>query len=291
MSLDFRQVEHASGCGACRNGNELDFQLTMAFQPIVNVPRRTIFAYEALVRGVDGAGAGEMLSRVNESNRYSFDQRCRVRAIELASKLGVPERNAKLAMNFMPGAVYSPAACIRRTLEAATEHAFPLDAMIFEITEDERVTDTAHLQNIAAEYARHGFTLALDDFGAGYSGLNLLTELHGVGLVKLDGAMVRGVDHNSRAKHMISAINRMCVELGIQVVGECVETVAECTALLDCGVDLQQGFLFARPAFEALPEVFWPQPSQSVQSSPKDQETYHRISGVTRGTGALATFG
>ena len=157
----------------------LGFELTMAFQPIVDAESRSIYAYEALVRGEGGLSAPQVLSMVNEENRYAFDQTCRVKAIELAAKLGVAKRGAKLSVNFMPGAVYSPAACIRRTLQAAKFHQFPLSALMFEITETERVSDVAHLQRIATEYAKHGFTLALDDFGAGFSGMNLLAELNG----------------------------------------------------------------------------------------------------------------
>ena len=258
MSLDLKQLNDGPVCGACRNGHGFAMELTMAFQPIVNTATRTVMAYEALVRGADGASAGEVLALVNEENRYAFDQRCRVKAIELAARLGIAQRGAKLSVNFMPGAVYSPAACIRRTLEAAREHAFPLHAIIFEVTEGERVTDTGHLQRIAAEYARHGFTLALDDFGAGYSGLNLLAELPGVHLVKLDGALIRGIDRNPRAEHVVASIASMCRELGVQVLGECVETPGECATLLRCGVEIMQGYLFARPAVEALPEVTWP---------------------------------
>ena len=230
----------------------------MAFQPIVNAARRTVYAYEALVRGVDGASAASVISRVNAENRYTFDQQCRVKAIELGSRLGIPERNARLSMNFMPGAVYSPAACIRRTLQAAREHHFPLGSMIFEITEGEEVVDTAHLQRIGTEYARHGFTLALDDFGAGYSGLNRLTELDSVKLVKLDGGLIRGIDRKPRAQQIVSSITEMCRRLGVEVVGECIETESECAVLLRCGVELMQGFLFARPETERLPEVTWP---------------------------------
>ena len=258
VNSEFHQVQEGAGCGACRSGLNLGFELTMAFQPIVHFSERTVFAYEALVRGVGGIPAGQVLSRVNEENRYIFDQSCRVKAIELASKLGVPERNAKLSVNFMPGAVYSPAACIRRTLEAAREHAFPLDAIIFEITEDERVSDTGHMRRIAEEYARHGFTLALDDFGAGYSGLNLLAELDGIRLVKLDGKLIRGLGDNRRAQHVVASTTAMCRELGIDVLGECVETPEEAQALQSCGVELMQGYLFAKPALAALPEISWP---------------------------------
>jgi EAL domain-containing protein (putative c-di-GMP-specific phosphodiesterase class I) len=261
MSFDpkheLKQTPGTTTCAACRNGINLGFDLTMAFQPIVDVARRSIFAYEALVRGSDGSSAGHVLSLVNEENRYAFDQSCRVKAIQLAAQLGIAEQGAKLSVNFMPGAVYSPAACIRRTLEAARENSFPLQAIIFEITETERVVDSGHLRRIADEYARHGFTLALDDFGAGYSGLNLLAELHGLQLVKLDGQLVRGLDRNPRSQRVVAATTALCRELGVEVLGECVETVAECEALQRCGVDLMQGYLFARPALEALPEVNW----------------------------------
>ena len=247
-----------SSCAACHEESQLGFELSMAFQPIVNLRERRVFAYEALVRGVNGESAYVMLKRITEANRYLFDQLCRVRAIELASRLGIPERGAKLSINFMPGAVYSPAACIRRTLQAARDNAFPLDAVIFEITEDERVADTAHLQSIAQEYARHGFTLALDDFGAGYSGVNLLAELPGLGLLKLDGALVRGIDGKPRAQKVVRSVAALCRSLGIEVLGECVETEAECATLLECGVELMQGYLFAKPGYESLPEVQWP---------------------------------
>lgn len=258
MSFEFMQLEQSTGCGACHNGNDLGFELTMAFQPIVNAASETVVAYEALVRGADGSSAGQVLSRVNEGNRYTFDQNCRVKAIELAAKLHIADQGARLSVNFMPGAVYSPAACIRRTLEAARENDFPLDAIIFEITEDERVADTDHLQRIAEEYAKHGFVLALDDFGAGYSGLNLLTALNGIQLVKLDARLIRGLDRNPRSQHVIRSVATMCRTLGIEVLGECVETAAESTALLACGVELMQGYLFAKPLLEALPAVIWP---------------------------------
>src|SRR5579875_248570 len=157
MSMELTQLNGPASCGACRNGTGFSFELTMAFQPIVNVVNRSVFAYEALVRGANGASAGQVLSLVTNENRYAFDQTCRVKAIQLAAKLGMAERGAKLSMNFMPGAVYSPAACIRRTLETARETCFPLSAIIFEIMENEQIADSAHLHGIAEEYAKHGF--------------------------------------------------------------------------------------------------------------------------------------
>jgi EAL domain-containing protein (putative c-di-GMP-specific phosphodiesterase class I) len=278
MALELSQLNGPASCGACRNGAGFGFELTMAFQPIVDVVNRTVYAYEALVRGVGGASAAQVLALVTDENRYAFDQSCRVKAIQLAAQLGIADHGAKLSMNFMPGAVYSPAACIRRTLETAKETKFPLSAIIFEIMENERVADSGHLHRIVEEYQKHSFTLALDDFGAGYSGLNLLAELEGVRIVKLDGKLIRGIDRNRRAEQVVASPAAMCRELGIIVIGECIETSAECAVLLDCGVELMQGYLFAKPAVEALPEINWaglPElRSPSVEfNSPASRET------------------
>src|SRR6185295_8723157 len=158
---------HEPGCQGCTQSH-LDFDITMAFQPIVDVNERTVFAYEALVRGTDGASAGDILARVNDENRYAFDQRCRVRAVEMAASLGMRE---KLSINFLPNAVYEPSRCLRTTLEAAHRTGFPVENIIFETTEDERVHDTEYLKQIFATYRKEGFKTAIDDFGAGYAGL------------------------------------------------------------------------------------------------------------------------
>ena len=94
-------------CSGCRDGLDFELPFTMAFQPIVDVAAGKVFAYEALVRGVDGAGAHQILTGVNEANRYSFDQACRVKAIEMAVEAGLMQSDAKLSINFLPNAVYS----------------------------------------------------------------------------------------------------------------------------------------------------------------------------------------
>lgn len=243
-----------TGCGACKEAADDLFPFTMAFQPIVDLSAGRVYAYEALVRGPGNESAYSVLQQVTEQNRYAFDQTCRTKAIALAAKLGVPAEGAKLSMNFMPGAVYSPSACIQRTLLSASEHHFPLQSLIFEITEDEKVHDPAHLKGIIAEYKKHGFLIAMDDFGAGYSGLDLLAELE-VDMVKLDGKLVRSIDSDKRKQAIVRSVAGLCEQLGTAVVGEAVETAEECKALQDCGVARMQGYFFARPMFEGLPPV------------------------------------
>ncbi|MES2819453.1 MAG: EAL domain-containing protein [Pseudomonadota bacterium] len=243
-----------TGCSACRDGNGLDFPISMAFQPILDIASGQVFAHEALVRGVAGESAYSLLSRLNDENRYPFDQSCRIKALEWASRLQVP---AMVSINFMPNAVYRPETCIRATLEAAERYKFPLERIIFEVTEQEQVLDIDHLTTILRAYRKQGFMTAIDDFGAGYAGLNLLADFQ-PDLIKLDMALVRGIDRDSVRQILVEATLGMCRKLGIRVIAEGIETPEELLTLRDMGVTLFQGYLFAKPGFESLPEVHWP---------------------------------
>jgi EAL domain-containing protein (putative c-di-GMP-specific phosphodiesterase class I) len=241
--------EFDSGCQGC-TGSHLDFDISMAFQPIVDVADRSIFAYEALVRGIDGAPAADMLRRVNDENRYPFDQLCRVRSVEMAAALGM---TSMLSINFMPNAVYEPSRCLRATLEAALRTGFPVERIIFETTEDERVDD-AYLKQIFATYRAQGFKTAIDDFGAGYAGLNLLADFQ-PDIVKIDMALIRGIDRDRARQTIVGALAAVGQLLGIRVIAEGVEEAREALVLRHLGITLMQGYLFATPAFEALPRV------------------------------------
>lgn len=255
MTLLNAPVFHAIGCAECRNLEGLGFDFTMAFQPIVNVKTRSLYAYEALVRGMDGESAGSILARVNNSNRYRFDQACRVKAIDLAVHLGllaIPD--CKLSINFLPKAVYRAETCVRATLEAAKQFSFPLDRLMFEVTEGERVEDPNHLKSIFEEYDRQGFTTAIDDFGSGYSGLNLLAMFQPK-VLKIDMALTRGIDHDKIRQAIVEGVLIVAMRLGITVIAEGIETHEECVTLSRLGVELMQGYLFGRPEINILAQV------------------------------------
>ncbi|MER0238236.1 EAL domain-containing protein [Fulvimarina sp. MAC8] len=240
-------------CLGCQTGKPLDFQFSMAFQPIVDTKANRVWGYEALIRGMQGEGAYSILSRVSAEQKYKFDQACRTKAIELAARLfGYPY--LRLSINFLPNAVYEPAACLRATLSAAKKHRFPVNAVMFEFTEAEEMTDIGHLQRIIAEYRRQGFVTAIDDFGAGYAGLGLLADFQ-PDLIKIDMKLVRGVDQCSARRAILAAILYVARELDIMVLAEGIETAAEFAALKAAGVTLFQGYYFAKPAFETLPPI------------------------------------
>jgi len=251
-------------CVACRDGTPLGFDFTMAFQPIVDMSTMRPWAYEALIRGTDGAGAASVLSQVSAENRYAFDQRCRVVAIEKAVAAGLLDNGAKLSINFLPDAVYSPKACIQLTLRTAAATGFPTDRLMFEFTENEKMDDPAHVMNIIRTYQQMGFTTALDDFGAGHSGLNLLAQF-APDVIKLDMELIRGIDASMPRRMIVEAVVRMCAQMGITIIAEGVETRAELDAIRRLGIDLVQGYLLARPAFEALPSLTIAPPAPSLR--------------------------
>ncbi|WP_404375537.1 EAL domain-containing protein [Vreelandella aquamarina] len=223
----------------------------MAFQPIVDVAQRQVVYYEALVRGVNGESAFSILEQVTDELMYRFDQACRVKAIELASELGM---EARLSINFLPNAVYEPEACIQSTLETSQRVGWPTQRLNFEITETERVVDRSRMRTIIDSYRRMGFTTSLDDFGNGYANLDLLTELN-PDTLKIDRELVMGCDSSTRRQAILKSVVALARTLGTQLVAEGVETREESRCLLALGIPVQQGYYFARPQVRKLPTV------------------------------------
>jgi EAL domain-containing protein (putative c-di-GMP-specific phosphodiesterase class I) len=225
----------------------------MAFQPIVDSASGKVHAYEALVRGADGRGAAELLATLDDDNRYAFDQQCRVAAIEQAVQAGILNGDARLSINFMPNAVYSPVACIQLTLQTAAACGFPTERLNFEFTENEEM-DVAHTTNIVETYRRMGFTTALDDFGAGHAGLGLLARFT-PDFLKLDRQLVSDVDTSLSRRMIVESVLRLAQDLGIGVIAEGVETSGEFATLRNLGIRYMQGYWLARPALGALPPI------------------------------------
>ena len=244
-------AEPGSHCDDCGSAEKVGFKFDYAYQPIVDVVERTIYAHEALVRGPAGEDAASVLSQLNEGNRYRFDQACRVKAIKTAVQLGIQQR---VSINFLPNAIYKPEICIRTTLEAARVHGFPVEKIIFEVTEGERVEDGPWLALILREYRRCGLLTAIDDFGAGYAGLALLAGFQ-PDLLKIDMGLIRGVDRDAPRQAIVRGLLRLCNDLGVRVIAEGIETPGERDFLRDAGVRLMQGYLFSRPVFQGIGRV------------------------------------
>jgi EAL domain-containing protein (putative c-di-GMP-specific phosphodiesterase class I) len=238
-------------CTKCADKKSLDFDFTMAFQPIINCKTNDIYGYEALVRGLNNESAFSIISQVNEDNRYLFDQHCRIKAIALASKLNL---ESMLSINFLPNAIYKPERCIRTTLEAAQKYDFPANRIMFEFTEVEKIEDVDFIKNIVEYYKKIGFTTAIDDFGSGYAGLGLLADFQ-TNIIKLDMELIRNIDKDKARYSIVKNCLNIFHDLNITPLAEGIETIEEFICLRDLGIELMQGYLFAKPGFESLPKV------------------------------------
>ncbi|MGL5090852.1 MAG: EAL domain-containing protein [Aeromonas sobria] len=147
-----------------------------------------------------------------------------------------------------PGALHPP------PLQAAREHHFPIEQIMFELTEVEQVRDSQHLRGIVDHYQALGFKTAIDDFGAGYSGLNLLADFQ-PNIVKLDMHLLLGIDQDPTRQAIVRNCLALFAELQITPLAEGIETREEMACLREPGISLMQGYLFARIGFETLPEV------------------------------------
>ena len=230
------------------------FAFRTAFQPIADLATGRAFAYEALVRGPAGESADAVLDQVNDANRYAFDQASRRQAIETAAAFGLLDTGAALSINFMPNAMYNAENCVRASILAARRAGLPNTRIIFEVVEQERVHDVPALRDIFAVYRRHGFRNALDDFGAGFAGLNLLADLQ-PDILKLDMGLTRGIDGSATRRAIVAGAVSICRDLAIPLIAEGVENEAELATLRALGVRYAQGYYLGPPCLEGLVKV------------------------------------
>ena len=226
-----------------------------AFQPIVDVVTREVFSYEALIRGGANEPALRVLERVPAHAKYQFDEDSRLAAIALAVQLGL---QSHLNLNLLPQGLYASDTSITGTLAAAARHALPIERVILEVTEGEVIADYAHLGQQLNEFRSMGLKVAIDDFGAGYSGLNMLADFQ-PDQIKIDMNLVRGIERHGPRQSIVRAVVQVCGDLGIDVIAEGVESLAEYTWFAEQGVRLFQGYLFAKPGFESLPQAQFPE--------------------------------
>jgi EAL domain-containing protein (putative c-di-GMP-specific phosphodiesterase class I) len=231
-------------------------RFSYAYQPIVDVVAREVYSQEALIRGPSNEPAYQVLRSVPPDQKFAFDLHSRCAAIDLAARLGYEGR---LNLNFLPQGLAASSIAILATLEAAKASNVAIERIVLEVTEEEVIEEPSDFAALLNEYRGTGMLVAIDDFGAGYSGLNLLAEFQPE-MVKIDMKLVRGIERHGPKQAIVRAVTQACSDLGIDVVAEGVETVHEYSWFLELGVRLFQGYLFAKPGFECFPPVGYPDP-------------------------------
>jgi EAL domain-containing protein (putative c-di-GMP-specific phosphodiesterase class I) len=237
-------------CPPNTNG-DMGFEFSFAFQPIVDVRNREIISFEALVRGPHGESSASVFAQVPKHEIVRFDEICRRKAIYLASRLKIPNR---LNLNLSAQSIYEVDMNIMATFQASIHSGIPVENIVFEVLESESLTEQRNLIKYLRLIQDFGFLTAIDDFGAGYSGLKLLVEYQ-PHFIKLDRHLIGDIHQDIVKQRIFSGIRKICDSLAINIVAEGVENAGEYHWLNEAGISIFQGFYFARPAFEALPDV------------------------------------
>jgi EAL domain-containing protein (putative c-di-GMP-specific phosphodiesterase class I) len=228
-------------------------QLSTVFQPIVALRERRVLGYEALSRGPAGS-VYQMPLRLFEMAAeadlvFELDRKCRRRALLSAS--GLPA-GAKLFVNVFPSAMYDPEFQGQALVALAETHGLSPDRVVLEITEKSAIENYGVFVEALAELTRHGFSIAVDDVGAGYSGLEKIAHLN-PRYLKFDRELVRSIDSSYIRREMTRALKAFADRIGSTIIAEGIEREGELQALLDLGIEFGQGFLLGRPAAAFLP--------------------------------------
>jgi len=225
-------------------------RFAMAFQPIADTMTGAVFAQEALARGRDGEGAVSVFDKVPQSKRNLFESLCRQRALEAVKEIGLGE--TRISLNVSPEAVLDPEFGILETIRVARTLGLHERQLILEFTEKQKTADIRAIRDLIIPFRKRGMMVALDDFGAGYNGIQTLLELK-PDVVKFDMGLINRIDTCEMQQTLISSLAEACSRLDILVVAEGVETLPQARMLQSIGIALMQGYLFARPAVGLLP--------------------------------------
>jgi EAL domain-containing protein (putative c-di-GMP-specific phosphodiesterase class I) len=235
----------------------------VAYQPIVDLEEKRIFAFEALARCRSAAFANPSRLFAAASREGACGRIGRmVREVALARCSGVP-----LFINIHPDELSA------RWLVRPDDPIFFYDDQLFlEITESAAFSHFDLCCSVLRELrARAGCRLAVDDLGAGFSNLKRVVDLEPQ-VVKLDRTLVQRLHTSPRQQTLVAFLVDLCRQLGAVVVAEGIETLEEFSAVCDSGVRFGQGYLFARPGFP-LPNAHWPGagslPPQAARKHPE----------------------
>ena len=217
------------------------------FQPIVSLSERRILGYEALTRGPSNSPLHSpipLFAVARQSGRLSeLELACRESACRRFSELQLP---GKLFLNISPESLLEASHQPGRTLQLLKTYGIAPSQVVIELTEQAPIDDFSLLHTALHHYRAMGFSIALDDLGAGYSSLRLWSELR-PDYVKIDRHFIDGIHQDAVKREFVGSILQMAKASRAQVIAEGIELPEELAVLAEMGVDLLQGYLLGRP--------------------------------------------
>lgn len=221
--------------------------ISTLFQPILAAGSRQIIGYEALSRGPSNSPLHSPMTLFTIARQsgqlLELDMLCRRRAIERFASSNLP---GKLFLNILPETLLDHQHSSGRTLQMLQREGLTPERVVIELTEQSPIDDYQLLQRALQHYRSMGFSIALDDLGAGYSGLRLWTEMRPE-YVKIDRYFIDGIHLDPLKREFVGSILRMAKASRAQVVAEGIELKEELDVLEQLGAEMLQGFWLGRP--------------------------------------------
>lgn len=222
--------------------------VAILYEPIVNLTTREILGYEALVRGPwkTDLHSPNRLFQLAEETGLVFELDCLCRRTALRGARGL-EAGCKLFLNCLPTAIHDPAFRGEALRERLEELRLRPEDMVFEISERESIENFSIFREARDYYKELGFQIAVDDTGVAYGSLEAVMEL-APDFIKVDMALVRGIDTDPPRQELLRALHAVAGKLGGQIIAEGIETAEELETLQNLGIPYGQGYLFGRAA-------------------------------------------
>jgi EAL domain-containing protein (putative c-di-GMP-specific phosphodiesterase class I) len=225
----------------------LNEDLITLYQPIVDLEQETPIAYEALSRGNVGSGfqSADELYDAAIKNRLlvELDRVCRKRCLLFSKRLPT---NVKVFINTLPATIRDPEFQGRHLIHTLEQACITPDRIVIEITEKMVIDNLSLFQDAMTYFTELGMSLAVDDVGSGYSGLETIARLK-PSYLKLDMSLVRGVHASPVNREILKGISSLSRGIGAKIIAEGIEKPEELKVIKDIGIEYGQGYLLGRP--------------------------------------------
>ncbi len=180
---------------------------------------------------------------------WELELLCRTRALETVCRL---QKDFRLFLNVNPNVLHDPEFRKGLTREALEKYSVDPENIIFEITEREAVVNIADFINTVQHYKTQNYKIAIDDAGAGYSGLNMISDIH-PHYIKLDMNLIRDIDKDVTRQSLIASMSEFASLTNTCLIAEGIETEGELLKLIDLGISYGQGYYIQRPDASIMP--------------------------------------
>lgn len=218
------------------------------FQPILNTGMDGLqpTGFEALMR-FQNTDIEKMLKAARKARCISsFDFFCRKKALEHAAEW-FAKTDSNLFLNVCPDTLLAPDHEVGRTTSLANNFGIDTDHIVLEITEEAAIKNYNIFTRAVDHYKSQGYQIAIDDFGAGYAGLKMLSIIE-PDFLKIDRHFIHDIHRNHKKHYLVETLVSICREFNITLIAEGIEKKEEFESIQDLGISHVQGYYLRKPA-------------------------------------------